>query len=89
MADAKAIKKRISEIAQRRNSVTLSEIEWVVNQLQEYCSIAIRPARHGKLFRVNQQRFMINFHNPGSKHVKPYSVDDFIDAMIELGWYED
>jgi hypothetical protein len=41
------------------------------------------------LFRVDNQKFMVNAHNPGSKQVKGYSVDDFIDAMIELGWYEE
>jgi hypothetical protein len=28
-------------------------------------------------------------HNRGNKQVKPYSVDDFASAMIELGLYED
>jgi hypothetical protein len=70
-------------------NVTLDEIQWVVNQLQEHYATAVRKARHGVLFRVGDQRFMVNTHNPGSKQVKSYSVDDFIDAMIELGWYED
>jgi hypothetical protein len=49
--------------------------------------LSARPAT--AFFRVGDQRFMVNTHNPGSKQVKSYSVDDFIDAMIELGWYED
>ena len=32
---------------------------------------------------------MVNSHSPGSKQIKAYSVDDFVDAMIELGWYEE
>lgn len=62
---------------------------WVVNQLAQFHSTGSRLARHGKLFRVGDQKFMVNAHNPGSKQVKGYSVDDFIDAMIELGWYEE
>ncbi len=48
-----------------------------------------RQARHGFLYRVDNQRFMINSHNPGSKNVKQYSVDAFLDAMIELGLYDE
>lgn len=69
--------------------MTLDEIEWVVNQLEQFHSVASRPARHGTLFRVEDQKFMVNSHSPGSKQVKAYSVDDFVDAMIELGWYEE
>jgi len=89
MADAEQIRKRIAAIAGRRNNTTLSEIEWVVNQLKEHCPTNTRDARHGKLFRVGNRRFMVNFHNPGSRQVKPYSVDEFIDAMTDLGWYEE
>lgn len=89
MADPEKVKAKIRDIAGRRNNVTLDEIEWVVNQLGEFYPVGAREARHGKLFRVANQRFMVNSHNPGSKQVKPYSVDDFVDAMTELGWYED
>jgi hypothetical protein len=90
MADIGNIKARISEIAQRGKNVAFSEIEWVVNQLgQHNYEVASRQARHGKLFRVGSQRFMINYHNPGSKQVKGYSVQDFIHAMTELGLYEE
>lgn len=89
MSDAGRIKRTIADIAQRRKNVTLDEIEWVITQLGQYYEVGSRNARHGKLFRVATRRFMVNFHSPGSKQVKPYSVDDFIDAMVELGWYED
>jgi hypothetical protein len=48
-----------------------------------------RDATHGKLFGVGSTRFMVNCHDRGCKQVKRYSVDDFADAMIELGLYED
>lgn len=89
MADPEEIKRKISDIAGRRNNVTLDEIQWVVRQLAEYYPTKVRIARHGRLFRVGNQRFMVNAHNPGSKQIKAYSVDDFIDAMTELGWHED
>ena len=48
-----------------------------------------RKASHGFLFGVGSERFMVNQHNRGNKQVKRYSVDDFIDAMTELGLYEE
>ena len=89
MADEEQIRRRIATIAGRRNNTTIDQIEWVINQLQQWYETGSRPARHGVLFRVGNRRFMVNRHNPGSKQVKPYSVDEFLDAMIELGWYED
>jgi hypothetical protein len=79
----------IQDIAQRRNNVTLSEIEWVMEKLSTAYTVRRRDARHGVLFSIGGQRFMVNNHNPGSKQVKSYSVDDFVSAMIELGWYEE
>jgi hypothetical protein len=89
MADLETIKEKIRNIAGRRKNVTFDEIKWVVNQLGQFYKVSSRPARHGSLFTVGNQRFMINSHNPGSKQVKPYSVDDFINAMIELGLCEE
>jgi len=81
------VKKTIEDIARRRNNVTLNEIEWVVAKLSGRFAIRRREARHGVLFGVGNQRFMVNCHNPGSKQVKGYSVDEFINAMTELGLY--
>ena len=89
MADEARIKQVIREIAQRRKNVTLDEISWVVRNLGQFFEIAVREARHGILFRVHNQRFLVNTHNPGSKQVKAYSVDDFLDAMVEIGWFEE
>lgn len=89
MPEADKIKAAIRELAWRRGNVTLSEIEWIVNKLREFLPVNIRKATHGTLFRVGPRRFMINAHNPGNKQVKSYSVDDFIEAMTDLGWYEE
>ena len=85
------IKSRISEIASRRKNVELeeNEIEWVTNQLKDYYPVSTRDARHGRLYSIAGRRFMVNHHNPGQKQVKAYSVDDFLEAMGELGLYED
>lgn len=88
MPDASEVRLRIVEIATRPKNVTFNEIEWVVNQLRPYFDVNSRRATHGVLFRVGDQTFMVCTHNPGSKQVKPYSVKAFINAMIELGWFE-
>jgi hypothetical protein len=90
MAELYKIKATIADIAQRGQNVMLSEIEWVATQLISHgYEVTSRDARHGKLFRIGSQRFMVNCHNPGSKQVKNYSVQDFVNAMAELGLYED
>lgn len=91
MAAEDRIRSVIREIAKRRRNVEASEIEWVFNQLAPYYpgETAVRNARHGKLFRIRTCRFMVSCHNPGSSQVKAYAVDDFLEAMIELGWYEE
>jgi hypothetical protein len=89
MADLETIKEKIRDISGRRRNVTFDEIQWVVNQLGQFYNVGVRPARHGALFRVENQRFMVSSHNPGSKQVKSYSVDGFINAMVELGLCEE
>ena len=86
MADEARIKTAIRDIAQKRKNVSFDEIQWVVEQIG---GELVRKTRHGYLFRVGSRRFMINTHNPGSKQLKAYSVDDFVEALTELGWYED
>ena len=86
MADEARIKTAIRDIAQKRKNVSFDEIEWVVEQIG---GERVRKTRQGYLFRVGSRRFMINTHNPGSKQLKAYSVDDFVEALTERGWYED
>jgi hypothetical protein len=89
MTPEERLRARIKEIAQRRNNVTIDEIEWVMGQFEGTYQVRRREARHGVLFGVGDTRFMVNCHNPGSKQVKSYSVDEFIDAMVELGWHDE
>jgi hypothetical protein len=48
-----------------------------------------RKATHGMLFGVGSAHFMVKYHNRGNKQVKPYSMKEFLGAMMELGLYED
>jgi len=90
MAAIEKIKERIRELAERRENVALAEIRWVVSRLDELgYRTSERVATHGRLFGVGATRFMVNCHSRGDKQVKAYSVEDFVNAMIELGLYED
>lgn len=91
MSKTEQVKERIREIARSRKNVTLDEIEWVVNQLGSIYEVHARDTKsgHGRIFRIGDQKFGVCKHHRGGKQVKPCYVDDFIDAMIELGWYEE
>ena len=91
MASLEKVLEKIAQIAERRKNTTVSEIEWVVNQLHEHGFQVREPrrTRHGVLYGVGPVRFMVCTHNPGSKQVKGCYVDDFLNAMVELGLYEE
>jgi len=89
MAGLKQIKERIRELAGRRRNVRHSEIEWVVNQLRlNGYDTGSRTNGHQTLFRVGTRRFGVATHNPGSKQVKACYVDEFVDAMTDIGLYD-
>ena len=90
MADISKIKEKIRQLALRPNNVTLTEVEAVLKQLkQRGHAVTYRDATHGKLFRVDSQRFMICHHNPGVKQLKRCYVKEFLRAMIELDLYDE
>jgi len=90
MASIEKIKAEIAQIAQRRKNTTSSDIEWVVNQLkQNGYAVRSRSLSDGVLYGVGSVRFSVCTHNPGNKQVKPCYVDAFLEAMIEIGMYED
>lgn len=90
MSNTEKVKERIREIARSRKNVTLEEIEWVVNQFEGIYDVHARDTSgHGCVFRVGDQQFSVCKHHRGSKQVKACYVDAFIDAMTELGWYEE
>lgn len=72
------------------NNVTVLEIETVLKQLkQRGHDVTSRDATHGKLFRVDNQRFMICHHNPGGKQLKRCYVKVFLRAMVELELHDE
>ena len=89
MASLDKIKETIRGIAGRRKNTTFDEIGWIMNQLKQFYDVDSRKTRHGVLFRVGNRRFAVCTHNPGSGQVKPAYVDEFIDAMTDLGLYDD
>jgi hypothetical protein len=90
MADLTQIEKRIRELAGRRRNVQLKEIEWVVNQLRlNGYDTGSRTNGHQTLFRVGTRKFGVCGHNPGGKQIKACYVDEFIDAMIDIGLYDE
>jgi hypothetical protein len=89
MADLKQIEKRIRELAGRRRNVKLGEIEWVVKHLGlNGYDTGSRTNALQTIFWVGTLKFGVCSHNPGSKQVKACYVDEFIDAMIEIGLYD-
>jgi hypothetical protein len=91
MPSIEDVREEIRRISQRPKNVTLDEIEWVVNQLKLHhgFTVRVRRAKHFLLYSVGGRRFAVNVHNPGQKQVKPYSVKDFLEAMIDLELFED
>ena len=90
MATLEKIRETIRELASRPRNVVLSEIEWVVDQLgANGYRVKVRDAGHQKLFTVESRVFGVCSHNPGSKQIKPAYAKGFIDAMIDLGLYDD
>jgi hypothetical protein len=88
MAELEKVKERIRNISEHPKNVTLSEIEWIADNLNK-CGydVSIRDARHGKLFQVADQTFMVN-HHTGTKQVRAYCVKDFLSAMMNLDLYD-
>ncbi len=91
MSSIEKVKDTIAQIARRPKHVTLSEIDWVMAQLKQhgYNIRGPRKTTHGFLYGVGSSRFGICAHNRGSNHLKPCYVRGFLNAMIEVGLYED
>lgn len=90
MATEDRVKAEIAEIAQRKNAVDFGEIERIVNQLGQLgYPTRSRRTKETVLFRVGRVRFGVCDHNPGGKHVKACYVKAFLEAMIELGLFEE
>jgi hypothetical protein len=83
------LRKAIGDIAERRNNVTIDEILAVINTLGPNLTVKVRQTKHGVLVRIQDQIFHLCTHHRGSKQLKTCYVDEFLDAMAELGLFED
>jgi hypothetical protein len=90
MTNVEKIKIEISRIAQQRKNTTAAEIKWVVDQLgMNGYVVRSRKTSDGVLYVVGPARFGVCTHNRGNKQVKACYVDDFLEAMIENGLYDE
>lgn len=89
MEPEERIREEIRDISLRKKNVTLDDILRVLNKLEGKFTVKTRPTDHGMLVRIDNQIFHICTHHRGSKQVKANYVEDFLDAMTELGLYED
>jgi hypothetical protein len=88
MASTEKIKDRIREIAGRPNNVTTSDIEWVMNRLEDFAPVQVTGNVHQRLYVFEGLRFSVCPHIKGSKQLKRVYVKNFLQVMIETGWYE-
>lgn len=91
MATRERISRALAEIAQRPNAVRFDELSQIVSQIRTLGSVRVveRETTHGYQFTIGSKIIRVNKHNPGDSHVKKAYVEDFLDAMVELGFYEE
>jgi hypothetical protein len=91
MATRERISRAIADIAGRPRAVRFEEIAQIVNQIKTLGGTRIveRPTTHGYQYTIGSKIIRVCKHNPGDNHVKKAYVEDFLDAMIELGFYEE
>jgi len=88
--DADQIREEIREIARHPHNVRFADIDRVFRNLEPFFTHVKKSKRkHSWLFEVGDQTFSVSDHNKGRGQVKVVYVENFIDAMIALGWYED
>ena len=89
MSNVEKIKRSIREIAGKKQNATLADIERVMNQLKDHCSVSSVENDHQRLYVINGIRFSVCTHRSGGKQIKAIYVKLFLRAMTETGWYED
>jgi hypothetical protein len=89
MATRERIGRALADIAGRPRAVRFEEIAQIVNQIRTLGGIPIveRPTTHGYQYTIGSKIIRVCKHNPGDSHVKKAYVEDFLDAMVELGFY--
>ncbi len=88
MASAEKIKSKIRAIAASPNNVTMSDIDWVMNQLRQFGEVVVTSNVHQKVWCFEGVIFSVCPHHKGQKQIKPAYVKNFLNAMVKTGWYE-
>jgi hypothetical protein len=88
MASAEKIRARIRNIAARPNNTTLADIEWVMSQLGQFEEFEVVGNVHRKAWSSKETSFSVCTHHKGRKQIKSVYVSHFLNAMMEIGWYE-
>ena len=91
MATRERISRALAEIAGRPNAVRFDDLLRIVSQIKTLGRVRVveRKTRHGYQFTIGSKIIRVSSHNPGDSHVKKAYVEDFLDAMVELGLYEE
>lgn len=90
MATRDRISRDIGALATRPNAVTFDELRRIASQIKLVgVRVKERETKHGYQFTIGSKIIRVSKHNPGDSHVKKCYVFDFIDAMVELGFYEE
>ena len=79
----------ILEISQSRRNVTNDDMLRVLNRLATIVPVTIRDTGHGLMVTLPNAILRICTHHKGSKQIKVCYVNNFLDAMRELGFFED
>ena len=89
MASEEKIRERIREIAGRKNNVDAADIDWVMNQLKQFGNVSVETENvHIKMWRFDDEIFSICPHTKGGCQLKPVYVKNFLNAMMNTGWYD-
>jgi hypothetical protein len=82
------IKDAIADIAGRRNAVEFDEVNQIVNQIALLGEMRVvsRPTTHGFQYTVGTKIIRVKKSQRGQ--MRKCYVDDFVNAMIDLGLYE-
>jgi hypothetical protein len=89
MADRDRIGQALAAIAGRPNAVTFEEVHQIVNQIKLLGDTRVkeRHTTHGYQFTIGSRIVRVKKSPRG--HMKKCYVDDFLDAMVDLGFYEE
>lgn len=89
MASEEKIRARIREIAGRKNNVDEADIDWVMNQLKQFGKVSVETENvHIKMWRFDDEIFSICPHTKGGRQLKSIYVKNFLNAMMNAGWYD-